>query len=352
MQTVVGFRGRFTWKVHAAGYEWVDDPKGDAQRWLVPVDREAGAEVRDIIPIQDASAAATFAGMQLTLDERWYRLAEADGPPFARFRPVFEEQREALFRAYAMEAGLLGSPGFAHGTGGRVLRLHDGSRPYGEPLSFWKIHVKVASSSLLLWHGLRDGWPLKRLRPLLDGFPWPPIGRMGGENSPLVIDPKANLSQQKKEFRSRQQVIRAVPEAVAATANSILLGNASPVLIPDPRSRTGFVLDQQPHNLLAALWLELLEMIRRGDVRKCNRCGKQFVVDAIGGMRRSRKFCSESCRTLAYRGRKRRALELHAKGLKPGEIAQRLSDDTHTIKALTVRGWIQRAKAKGVPKRG
>jgi len=167
---------------------------------------------------------------------------------------------------------------------------------------------------------------------------------MGGGNSPLVIDPKAKVPQQKKESRSRQQLIRAVPEAVAAIANSILHGNASPVLIPDPRSRREFVVDQQPHNLLAALWLELLEVMRRGDVRKCNQCGKQFVVDAIAGMRRSRKYCSESCRTLAYRGRKRRALELHAKGLRSGEIAQRLSDGTDRIKASTIRGWIRCAK--------
>jgi hypothetical protein len=94
-------------------------------------------------------------------------------------------------------------------------------------------------------------------------------------------------------------------------------------------------LIQETENLGSALWLQFAQAItNQTRFHVCKQCGEWFALP-MRGARISREYCSNSCRTRAYRGRQERARELAAKGKSPKEIAREL--DTTT---LVVRKWL------------
>lgn len=98
----------------------------------------------------------------------------------------------------------------------------------------------------------------------------------------------------------------------------------------------------EPLTLIAALWLQLALAVT-GDKRfvTCKFCRGLFEIStALTGFRRHREFCSDSCKTMDYRKRKRAALEM----LKSGAGPKQISEATGT-NATTVRKWLGALRA-------
>jgi hypothetical protein len=101
------------------------------------------------------------------------------------------------------------------------------------------------------------------------------------------------------------------------------------------------VLSHQPQSLLGALWLQVAESINTGKrYRVCKTCDEWFELP-LRGSRISREYCSDACRSKAYRGRQERAQALAAEGVEPKQIARQL-DTT----AAVVRKWLNFGKGK------
>ncbi len=100
----------------------------------------------------------------------------------------------------------------------------------------------------------------------------------------------------------------------------------------------------EPLTLIAALWLQLALDVT-GDKRfvACKFCRRPFEISTeLTGFRSHREFCSDSCKTLDYRKRKRTALELAGAGVAIGHISERIETDRATVQrwlaSTTVRG--------------
>jgi len=87
-----------------------------------------------------------------------------------------------------------------------------------------------------------------------------------------------------------------------------------------------------PKSLLGALWLQLAKGIE-GDIeyRQCHECGKWFEI-SLEAYRKSRLFCSNACRSKAYRTRQASAQRLYAGGMPIEQIAESLDTDPQTAK--------------------
>ncbi len=97
----------------------------------------------------------------------------------------------------------------------------------------------------------------------------------------------------------------------------------------------GFLLQIVPNTLLGAVWLQLAEAISGYKKhRACAACSNWFEVSPEK-FRKSRHYCSEPCRSRAYRSRKDKAQQLANEGKTIKEIAAQLGSD-----AKTIRGWL------------
>jgi hypothetical protein len=94
-----------------------------------------------------------------------------------------------------------------------------------------------------------------------------------------------------------------------------------------------------PTSLLGALYLQFACAVGEDrDFQQCLHCKKWFEL-APGLNRADRRFCSDSCRVLAYRARQERARELAAEGNKAREIAKEIGSTVESVKK-----WIDQAK--------
>src|SRR5262249_11220497 len=100
-----------------------------------------------------------------------------------------------------------------------------------------------------------------------------------------------------------------------------------------------FALVHRPQSLVGALWLQFARSIVTGRrYRICNECGEWFEIP-LRGARISREYCTNACRSKAYRKRQEHARQMHARGKSFKEIAQELDTD-----AKTVRRWVSTKK--------
>jgi len=88
-------------------------------------------------------------------------------------------------------------------------------------------------------------------------------------------------------------------------------------------------------SLLGAVWFQLADAVTYDRVfSSCRECQKWFAVGPEVA-RSNRRFCSNACRSKAYRERQDRARQLHAAGKTFEEVAEALDSDV-----ATVRRWI------------
>lgn len=104
-------------------------------------------------------------------------------------------------------------------------------------------------------------------------------------------------------------------------------------LDPPPTGRPH--LHVVPSTLLGAMWVQLAEAVSaQREFRQCEGCRQWFTLRP-GKDRPTKTHCAPECRSLGYRNRKARAVELSEKGWKPGRIARELKSDVDTV-----RGWL------------
>lgn len=91
----------------------------------------------------------------------------------------------------------------------------------------------------------------------------------------------------------------------------------------------------RPSDLCSLMWWQFARSVElHRQERACRECGKWFILNPKD---RDRKFfCSESCKTKNFRGRKKQAAELHASGEHTLEaIAEATLSDVETV-----RNWL------------
>jgi hypothetical protein len=161
-----------------------------------------------------------------------------------------------------------------------------------------------------------------------------------GESDDVLEDWEKEIPLMRKaialwERTQRGEVTDQEVQGLQHTINQELLNTVSVRLVPDVR-HGGLTLRMRPFTLLGALWLQLAEAVSGNkEFRSCPTCGKWFELNPDIA-RTNRQFCSDACRTRAYRGRKEQAQKLAKKGKSIKEIAAEVDSDVKTVK-----GWIQ-----------
>jgi len=94
-----------------------------------------------------------------------------------------------------------------------------------------------------------------------------------------------------------------------------------------------FIVD--PNTLLSAIWLQFAQSLNGGpELIKCPVCEDFFRI-VKGRNRKSRKTCSDACKSKLSRNRKKIALELFEQGNEPNEISEAVGS-----KLETVQRWV------------
>jgi hypothetical protein len=130
--------------------------------------------------------------------------------------------------------------------------------------------------------------------------------------------------------------------AVYLRVNQFMEGRVSSRLMLDwPDGRIG--LHIRPRALIGALWLQFAQTIAgHRKQRQCQQCERWFEIqedtgrpDSDGGVARagraSRLYCSDACRSKAYRKRQSEARRLFANGATVEQIARELDSDQKTV---------------------
>ncbi len=96
-----------------------------------------------------------------------------------------------------------------------------------------------------------------------------------------------------------------------------------------------------PSTLGGAMWLQFAQAIAGNrQLRQCKVCDRWFALSPEIA-RTSKYYCSEACRSRAYRARKERARQLAADGKTPKKIAKELG-----CKLATIEEWLKHRKGE------
>jgi hypothetical protein len=94
-------------------------------------------------------------------------------------------------------------------------------------------------------------------------------------------------------------------------------------------------LHHVPRTLCSALWCQLaLAIADKKEFRPCKGCG-QWIETSSGEYRAGRIFCSNACRSKAYREKQDKARQMFSQGKRIEVIAEELHSDIETV-----RGWV------------
>lgn len=301
----------FTWQVEAGGYEWLDTKSeaGEPGRWLVNADPLKPPSLANVID-DSPTLFRTFAGLELTED--------------------------AVLN-FANQFGLLRAKKKVVTEGGETRR--------GQPWDEWEAAILGMRGTLDLWEALTRGdtdhmIELTKDRPIslagkLVGAAgmapyrgWTPPGGLKGSS---IVEPTDPLS-----------AVCNARTRIAVEVNEHLKGAVGPVAVIDPTGELRSAL--APKDLLAALWFQFWENIESENThKKCPACKEWFEIRGDKNTRHNRKFCSNKCRTAAYKKRtlekKRDGLQMIAGGKKPAAIAKALD-----VKVATVREWVAKGE--------
>src|SRR5262245_54375330 len=94
-----------------------------------------------------------------------------------------------------------------------------------------------------------------------------------------------------------------------------------------------------PRNLLTALWLQFAQSVVEGrEFGRCKTCQAWFET-STPGTRKSRVYCSDSCKVKAHLERKLEVLQQYVKGETVREIAKAMGIHKNTVKL-----WVEKEK--------
>ncbi|MHB1325673.1 MAG: hypothetical protein ACYC0L_05625 [Thermoleophilia bacterium] len=330
----------FEWEVSTSGYKWVAAEKHPDNYWLISDLREA----------TNAACEKKKKPWVITDDISIFQPRTASGYDplrhetnlFIKFANTSPEPEEIL--SFANQYGLLGGDI-------AVAVMRTGAFPgEGELLSSWQEEIKSMKQMWGLWSMAKDGdaeglgrfihWDNQDC-VFYYGDPDYRPGQARKQGIPYSIIASKDDPELFKRLQPGEHVVPA-KYVVQQAVNEHLKKRVSPRVLWDVQKKpVELKLFHEPNSLIGALWLQFAQAIHgEKNFYYCDQCGAAFELDARLITRKSRKFCSNACRSKAQRERIEEALRLDEEGIKPAEIAKRLGSEIKTVK-----NWIaQRGK--------
>lgn len=258
------------------------------------------------------------------------RLVRPDRALFRQFIEIDPEDREAI-AAFASNYGYLEWP--------RSFVVN-GEPIEGEALEVWSSNIVGLKKAVELWDLIRapKQSSLKRYFEAVEagqGWYWryrnPPKGEKRGRHDPghcfNITPPKG---------ASRDDVLTAARLAVETIANEMLRGQGSPCLVYAKGRHHLFTV---ANHLAGFLLLSFARSVAgNSEQRQCKECGVWFTIGIDKDARTARRaFCSVTCKSRDYRGRKATALRMHGEGQGVKAIAEATATPLGTV-----RGWLKK----------
>ncbi len=313
----------FQWEVPEGGFRWIE-PALEGQIGT-PLRDESFKEVeqRQLVPA-----------------------GEGDPVNWRETRPLDEEK--ALFRTFAdlePEENQILEFANQHGeldlyTDFRSVRPAGENPTRGSNLADWTERINEMKAVVQLWEAARSHDP-----KAFEGLIGIRDGELNVEASFLEIVRRRleiwELPKPAPELDGFQKLVWTADELVKRIANRCFSPLGLDPRLDDGPSPDTLFLELVPTSLIGAMWLQFAYWTQGGrSFPECKQCGKRFAV-ALDAKRVVADYCSDTCRFKAYRIRKKKTLELKAKGKKNAEIASILGSDPKTVGK-----WIREAKAQ------
>lgn len=212
-----------------------------------------------------------------------------------------------------------------------------------ESLRHWQLEISSIRKALNLWDMVQEE-EKAGLTVYLEPFMEWLDADLAADGRPVAAADEDKLPEVEPEelrwFRTHPECLQwylsgdlAVPALmrVQAIINHHLEKRISPRILWDDERRKKWSLYFVPDNLIGAIWLQLSQAVtQEKDYRRCRQCDTWFEIDHYTA-RSNRYFCSNACRSKAYRDRQAEARRLHGNGLSLEDIAGRLGSDRKTV---------------------
>jgi hypothetical protein len=295
----------FEWSVEDGGYRWFPLPRSKVELSEPPLwADEAGPEVKVLAvtkptchpgkpyqPLQKYDALfRTFANLDtseeaiVSFADRYGRLTDCREHPLE-----FEERC-------------------------RQADQDSDARLCGETYPFWCDEIETMRRTVSLWDLIQKGdlnglskhirWEKQgtELSVFYDSHPDQPVDSRpdNAERIRIASGISGDLSRQ---YRLNDLVLPA-QTYLQGVVNEKLARGVISQLLPAPETRQ-LTLYHVPRDLLGALWLQFARaMSGNKEYRVCKECGEWFEVSPERS-RTTRQFCSDACKSKAYRGRRK-----------------------------------------------
>ncbi len=309
------------WAVPETGYQWIEGKEVDT--------RELGhggyEETEPPVP-----AIGNYA----------FFLVPKEGPRARSYAPLADEH--ALYRRFAdtpttPESTLAFANRYGHlgGRGARrLISTRDDKIAKGEPFELWTQEIKSLQRAIRLWDSLRAG-QLHALSDELDKASFVEL-----EPGHVIYEPSArewqepvaassltppiwmeaysgpsietvSLEDRWEKYAGQRRIQMWALSEIQALVNDHVSGRLSPTLAWSDEANS---LDLRfvPDGLLSTLWLQLAQAITLNKrYGQCAQCGAWFEISPRGA-RKNRVYCSNACKTRAFRERKQQTHGLDA----------------------------------------
>lgn len=324
----------FEWFVHNEGYNWLEtDATPDTAAPLeVPNGSKAGKKQPWI------TVAGEPTSINLMARRKYYPLRDYSCL-FRIFAEISLEPKGII--AFADQYGLLGVE--LDTLPGRV-------KPFfgtAEPVAAWEGEVMAIRSALALWD-MVTLHEYQALEEYLLPFVEVVRGDLGGSGpaggKAIGLDGRSDLGEL-RWFRTHPEILELFESGehklialgrVQAIVNEHLGSRVSPRILWDDYRKGDWGLYFVPDNLAGAIWIQFAQAITENrDYRRCRQCDSWFEIDHYKA-RTNRYFCSNACRSKAYRERQQEARDMAAAGINIKDIAARLGSEVETVV-----GWIR-----------
>ena len=339
----------FRWVRYPGHYRWVDDPIPLSDRNLVDgKNTKLSSRFPTSILSHLTECSTTRSYEPLRSAPGLFRIFAETEPTkegILAFADKFGTLTEGVFiiiesasEKELQAAGLPCGPTFREGRIGSLK---------GEYLHRWRYEILEMRDAVFLWDLIRTpddaalrahvSWiPTRKSGEFAVAFrldrktPWPDTlgSQKGIESLALIPPPPAATPYSLGELKLP------VVEYLADAINSHLKEDVSPRIGWD-RDLGRLALSFVPSTLLGAMWLQFAQAANaNADYRECENCGRMFEVSrtAARSARSDRLFCTDACKSKAYRGRKGRAREMFAAGKSMKEIAAELGSTAQQVK--------------------
>lgn len=299
----------FHWRVAKAGYEWVDRYRTPKLEWGRGVCRKPTLIAIDWIELSERCfKVKPVAGPDASNPENWRC-------EYRTYEPL--KEHSGLFQTFAnIKLSLKGIRAFANAYG----HLGEGET---WPLQVTKENDFESDEERETYEFTRD-------------FTAVPNTYNDWKSAILSMRQAVGLWQQYRESPKDEVVAR---ELQSAVDYQLLDVRAVACFQLVPRLKYQPALHLQPYTLLGAMWIQLaLAISGNKELLQCPECCRWFEMTP-DVTRSTRLYCSDACRSRAYRTRKNKAAELRVEGKSVAQIAEILG-----CKVKNVASWLKTRK--------